>query len=411
VKEVLADSVWPDDLAADDNGNVWIAELTGNIFRYDAATKQTRLVATVPTTDPTNIEHGVYGIEIDPNFDRGENWVYIYRAEPETFINTLSRYRYQNNRIDLSTEQVLLRVPVEPTCCHQAGDLEWGPNGTLFVSTGDNSQSSTRPGDEIDSLRVVSFEERNNLKGYSYSRQADSERSAQNLQDLRGKILRVNKDGTIPKDNPFFGQPGVRWEIWAYGLRNPYRIKWDQPTNQLYIGIVGPDEGTTYDWFDVSKGGENFGWPRATGKLFYNEWTPAMIPGYAPPAWEYTYTGGARAAMSGPIYRSTGRYAFPQLQGKQIIYDNSRKWIKYGEVATGGWESDTVSSTRRDGQQFKIPTQRLTNVKTFDRLFDTSPISMDVDRDGCIVVAEFDGFWRPGPEGKANVSRYCWMPQ
>lgn len=411
VKETIVRDVWPDDLAVDEKGNVWIAELTGRILRYDAATKQAEVIAEIPTTDPTNIEHGVYGIEVDPNFYQGEPYVYIYYAEPESFVNKLSRFTYRDGKLDMSSETVLLRVPTEPSCCHQAGDLEWGPDGTLFISTGDTGQSSVRPEDELTAEQIQQFQERYKLKGYHWSRLADSERTAQNLQDLRGKVLRINKDGSIPKDNPFYGKPGVRWEIWAYGLRNPYRIKYDSETRRLFIGIVGPDENTTYDWYDVSeRGGENFGWPRATGRLFYNEWRPDMIPGYVPPIWEYTYKTGTRSATFGPIYRSDGPYAFPsQFQGKLFVFDWSRKWIKYGDLVNGVFESDTAGSVRTDGRQFVLPAKRLANLKTFDVLRETSPISMELGPDGCLYLAEFDGFWRPGPQKKANVSRYCWV--
>lgn len=409
VKETVAKNVWPDDIVADEEGNVWIAELTGRLLRYDGKTKQTTVVADIPTTDPTNIEHGLFGVEIDPNFYKGEPYVYVYRALRESFVNTLSRFTYRDGKLDLSTEKVLLRVPTEPSCCHQAGDLEWGEGGTLFISTGDTGQSSVRPEDEISEARIAAFEEKNALKGHHWSRIADSERTAQNLQELRGKVLRINKDGSIPKDNPFYGQPGARWEIWAYGLRNPYRIKWDSPTQRLFIGIVGPDENVTYDWYDVSKGGENFGWPRVTGRLFFNEWTPGEIPGYVPSTWEYTYETGSRSAGGGPVYRSDGPNAFPFLQGKVVVFDWSRKWIKYGELVNGTFESDTVASMRTDGRQFRIGAKRLVNLKTFDVLGATSPISTDIGRDGCLYVAEFDGFWRAANNSQANVSRYCWV--
>jgi len=407
-KETIADNVWPDDLAIDEKGNVWIAELTGRIHLYDPVTKATTVAGQLTTTDPTNIEHGLLGIEVDPNFHRGEPYLYVFYTEPEAYVNTLSRFTVKDGKLDMTTERVLLRVPTEPHCCHQAGDLEWGPGGTLFVSTGDTGESGTKPEDEVPEPRIKAFVERNKLRGYHWSRIVDSERTGQNLQELRGKVLRVNKDGSIPKDNPFYGKPGVRWEIFAYGLRNPYRIKWDDQEQRLFIGIVGPDENVTYDWYDVARGGENFGWPRANGRLFYNEWTPSMIPGYVPPAWEYTYTGGSRSAGGGPLYRSTGPRAFPQLQGKQLMYDWSRKWIKYGEIVNGTFESDTIGDVRAEKRQFRIPAKRIANVKGFAMLGATSPISMDVGPDGCIYVAEFAGFWKPGPG--ANVSRYCWEP-
>jgi len=251
--------------------------------------------------------------------------------------------------------------------------------------------------------------ERNRLDDYHWSRLADSERTAQNLQDLRGKVLRINKDGSIPKDNPFYGEAGIRWEIYSYGLRNPYRIKYDEPTGRVFIGIVGPDEQTTYDWYDVAEsGGENFGWPRANGRLLYNEWMPQQIPNYVPPLWEYTYATGSRSATFGPIYRSNGANAFPDVfQGKAFVYDWSRKWIKWGDVVNGVFESDTASSVRQDGRQFRIPAKRLANLKTFDVLEGTSPISMDLGPDGCLYLAEFTGFWGPAPG--SNVSRYCWI--
>jgi cytochrome c len=407
VKETIAANVWPDDLAIDEQGNVWIAELTGKIHRYDPATKQTTVVGQLNTTDPTNIEHGLMGIEVDPNFNRGEPYVYVYYTKPESFVNTLSRFTFTNGQIDMATEKVLLRVPTEPQCCHQAGDLEWGPNGTLFVSTGDTGQSGTKPEHEVPKARIDSFVERNKLSSYHWSRIVDSERTGQNLQELRGKVLRVNKDGSIPKDNPFYGRPGVRWEIYAYGLRNPYRIKFDAETRRLFIGIVGPDEQTTYDWYDIALGGENFGWPRVSGRLFYNEWAPQMIAGYVPPAWEYTYAGGSRSASGGPFYRSSGKNAFPHLQGKVLMYDWSRKWIKYGDVVNGTFESDTLADVREEKRQFRIPAKRYGNIKTFDVLSATSPISMEIGPDGCIYLAEFAGFWKPAPG--SNVSRYCWV--
>ena len=408
VKETVVEDVWPDDLAIDERGVVWIVELTGRVFRYDPETDASTHVATIETTDPTNIEHGLYGIEIDPEFYQGEPYIYLYYAEPETFVNTLSRYVFRDGRIDLSTEEVLLRVPTEPACCHQAGDLEWGPDGTLFVSTGDTGQSGTRPSQEITTEAIEAFVERSRLTDYHWSRLTDSERTSQNLQDLRGKVLRINKDGSIPRDNPFYGEPGVRWEIYSYGLRNPYRIKWDDPTERLFIGIVGPDEQTTYDWYNLAEnGGENFGWPRSTGRLFYNEWAPQMIPSYVPPIWEYTYATGSRSATFGPIYRSDGEHALPDIfDGRVFVYDWSRKWIKWGDVVNGIFESDIESSVRQDGRQFRIPAKRLANLKTFDVLGATSPISMELAPDGCMYLAEFTGFWGPAPG--SNVSRYCW---
>ncbi len=408
-KEVIAENVWPDDIAVDEQGNVWIAELRGKIHRYDAKTGEVTQIAHLPTTDPTNVEHGLYGIEVDPEFYQGSPFIYLYYAEPHTFINTLSRFIYKNGKLDLTSEHVLVRVPTEPQCCHQAGDLEWGLDSTLYISTGDIGMSEVRPEWKISGERLAAFMTTHDLKDYHWARIVDSERSAQNLQDLRGKILRIHRDGTIPHDNPFFGVPGVRWEIYAYGLRNPYRFKVDPETGALYIGVVGPDASYDYDEYNIStSGGENFGWPRTLGRLFYNEWTPELIPNYVPPFWEYTYEHGGQSATGSPIYRSDGQYSYgPVLNDKIFVFDWARRWIKYGELVDGVFENDREKDVRQNIPYIQIPAKRLVNIKQFDRLLDTAPISMEVGPDGSIYVAEFDGFWDAGPNAK--VTRYRWI--
>ncbi|MEM6646649.1 MAG: ThuA domain-containing protein, partial [Bacteroidota bacterium] len=408
VKDTIADNVWPDDLAVDDKGNVWIAELTGALYRYDAETEESVKIGEIPTTDPVNIEHGLFGVEVDPDFYNGEPWVYLYYAEQETFINTLSRMRYENGQLDMDSEEILLRVPTEPQCCHQAGDIEWGPDKTLYLSTGDTGMSETRPDWEVSDEKLDAFFEEHGLDedDYQWSRLVDSERTAQNLADLRGKIVRINRDGSIPKDNPFFGQAGARWEVYAYGLRNPYRFKLDPQTGYLFIGVVGPDEDVTYDEYNISReGGENFGWPRDNGTLVYNEWDPADIEDYEPPFWEYDYADGGRSASGGPVYRHEGPGAFPDVfQGTVFTYDWSRTWIKWGEI-----EERPVTLTKTNGETYTMNTLRLVNIKTFDETLmqGTRPISMELGPDGALYVAEFTGFWGPAPGSK--VTRYRWV--
>ncbi len=409
VKETIAEGVWPDDIAVDERGHVWIAELRGKIHRYDAENETTTLIAELPTTDPTKIEHGLLGIEVDPDFYNDSPYVYLYYTEDDTFINTLSRFVFRDGVIDLGSEEVLLRVPTEPQCCHQAGDIEWGHDATLYLSTGDTGMSETRPDWELSEDAIERYRSENDLKDIHWSRLVDSERSAQNLQDLRGKILRINRDGTIPHDNPFFGQPGVRWEIYAYGLRNPYRFKIHPDTGDLYIGVVGPDARFDYDEYNVSRGGgENFGWPRSIGKLFYNNWGPEDIPNYTPPLWEYTYATGGRSATVGPFYFHDGKAGFPNIfQGKLFVYDWARRWIKWADVEERTFSNDREADVRNDALEADIPALRLTNIRDFDQLTSTAPISMELGPDGSVFVAEFDGFWDAGPN--SNVSRYRWV--
>ena len=410
-KETVAKDVWPDDIAIDPQGKVWIAELRGKVHVYDPATDTTTYLGTLPTTDPTKIEHGLLGIELDPDFYQGEPFVYLFYTEADTFINTLARFKYTNGQLNWQNPEVILRVPTDPQCCHQAGDLEWGLDNTLYISTGDTGMSETHPNWELSAEAIDDFVSQRGLTGYHWSRIVDSERTSQNLQDLRGKILRIHKDGSIPHDNPFFGQPGIRWEIYAYGLRNPYRFKVHPETGDLYIGVVGPDARYDYDEYNISVGGgENFGWPRSIGKLFYNDLTPEDIPNYRPPLWEYTYATGARSATVGPIYvtRDDAEYKLPEVfDGKLFVYDWSRRWIKWADVQQGVFENDQAADVRQEPLKVSMPAYRLTDIKDFAQLRATSPISMELADDGSLYIAEFDGFWDAGPN--ANVSRFRWQ--
>ncbi len=397
-KEQIIQGIWAVTMAVDKRGDLWIGGLNGDMWRWDHQTGEVYSIGSIGhlTPHPQNIEHGLLGIEVDPNFYEGEPYVYLYYTREDTFINTLSRFEFRDGQVDLSTEKVLLEVPTFPTCCHQAGDLEWSPDGQyLFISTGDTGQSTVDPrrtDEGIGNARVEAFRQRYGIQDqeFHWVRLVDSEYTAQNLQELRGKILRIHKDGSIPKDNPFYGVPGVRWEIWAYGLRNPYRFHIDPETGEMIIGVVGPDSQFDYDEFNLASptGGENFGWPRETGGLIFNEMTEEHIPNYAPPIWEYLYaSGGGRSALGGVTYRSDGEYAFPPIfQGRHFILDWSRNWIKWAFVEDG----------------------RLVDIRTFDVTVGSQPIDLIIGPDGSLFLANFTGFWTPGG-GAMGVTRYRWI--
>ena len=388
VKEMIAENVWPDDLAVDERGNVWIAELTGKIHRYDAQTKQTAAGRAAPHDRPDEHRARPLRRRGGPGvLPRRAVRLHLLRGAGDVRQHALALHR-RERAIDMATEQVLLRVPTEPHVLPPGGRPGVGSERhALRLHRRHRPELAPAGGRDLPKLRIEAFVERNNLNGYHWSRLVDSERTSQNLQDLRGKILRINKDGTIPKDNPFYGRPGVRWEIYAYGLRNPYRIKWDAQTDRLYIGIVGPDEQTTYDWYDVAQRRRELRLAARQRAALLQRMDPAADPGYVPPMWEYTYAAGGRSATGGPIYRSNGENAFPRcFQEKVFIYDWSRKWIKWASVVNGTFESDTVARTcATDGRQFQDPAKRLANIKTFDVLTEDEP-DLDGDRAGRMPV-------------------------
>ncbi|HEY8340480.1 MAG TPA: ThuA domain-containing protein [Egibacteraceae bacterium] len=226
-------------------------------------------------------EDGLLGFELDPNF-MSNNRVYLGYSVPGNIpcpptdsgsgnncgINRVSRFTLTPS--GLTNEQVIIEVTVQRTnCCHAAFSLELAPNGDLYISTGDDT-------DPFQSQGYAPIDERPGRSAY------DAQRSAANTNDLRGKILRIrpnpNSPGyTIPPGNLFPpGTPNTRPEIYAMGLRNPFRFEIDPATGMVYGADYGPDAGSpnpnrgpegrvTWHWYRPG----NYGWPYCHGGAAY----------------------------------------------------------------------------------------------------------------------------------------------
>jgi cytochrome c len=361
----------PTEMTVLPDGRILFLQRKGEVRLYDP--KQDTLVTTnvfntsIKYNNGGRAEDGMIGLTKDPDF-ANNHYLYIFYSHPARSANVLSRFEFKDDKVDQSTEKVILEVPVQrETCCHTGGSLTFGPNGNLFISTGDN----TSP-----------FES----DGYSPSDERpgrmpfDAQKGASNTNDLRGKILRIHPepDGTytIPEGNLFpKGTEKTRPEIYVMGNRNPYRISVDQKTGFLYWGEVGPDAGNDspergprgYDELNQAQKAGYFGWPLFVGGNFaYADYDFATkkigprhdpqhptnnspnntglteLPPVSPPFIYYPYaespdfplvkTGG-RNAMAGPVYYADSYAgqadAFPEyLDKKLIIYDWIRNWIR-----------------------------------------------------------------------------------
>ena len=367
--EPMVVAVLPDERAL-------IAERKGALKVYDPSTNTTSVVATIPVNTKyysasgvvREAEEGLIGLTLDPNF-AANRWIYMKYADPQMAKHVLARWELRDlptgdgqTKLTLveSSKRVLMEHPAQrERCCHTGGGMAWDKRGNLYITVGNNTgggMTDERPGNE----------------------NGDDQRTAANTNDLRGKILRIHPepDGTysIPPDNLFPpGTPRTRPEIYAMGMRNPWRVSIDSRTGYVYWGEVGPSEGrptggpTPYDEFNQARGPGFFGFPYFVGEnegfgvrdFLKNEMRPSRdpqrpvnesvnntglreLPPAQPAFIAYSYEtsekypelgSGAHSAVGGPIYhrsefKADAKRPFPSYyEGKWLIAEFERGLI------------------------------------------------------------------------------------
>jgi len=391
--------------------DVLFVERKGGVRLYKDATKELRAVANFEVF--SGIEDGLLGVVADPDYEKN-HWLYFYYAVAgEKAVSRLSRMEFRNDSLLRSTETVILEIPTQRIyCCHSAGYLRFDRNGNLYLSTGDNTNA-----EETEGYTPVDERPGREL--------ADDQATAANTNDLRGKILRIKPlpEGgyAIPEGNLFpEGTTNTRPEIYAMGMRNPYRYSIDAETGYLYFGDVGPDtklkasDGELMSFDEINQVREPgfYGWPYFLGnnEVFgkYDYATGELGPGKdpvkplnespnntglkeLPPAqpamiW-YGKTNskyfplvgnGGASAMAGPVYRSkhfkNAPYKLSEYyDGKLFIYEWIRGWIMAVSFDEAG--------------NFKEMEPFLDHWK-FD-----APVDMQFAPDGAIYMLEYGTNW------------------
>ncbi len=369
---VLADTLnEPMELDILPDGEVLFIERGGEIHKVTAAGED-RVLATLPVS--TTLEDGLLGLAVDPDFE-ASGWIYLYHSPPDVSLNRLSRFELTGDGLDLASGVTILDVPTQRVeCCHAGGSVEFGPDGSIFVSTGDNTNPFASSG-------YAPTDSRPGREPW------DAQRTSANANDLRGKVLRVilRSEGghDIPEGNlfPADGSRG-RPEIYAMGLRNPFRINIDQRTGWLYWGDIGPDAADDdslrgprgHDEINQARSPGFFGWPYfigdnkpyaaydfareragefAVGAAPANESRNNTGRTFLPPAqgawiwYPYNETDlfpllgdGGRSAMAGPVYyREEGQTAgFPEYySGRLFMYEWMRNKVYAVDIDEYGW--------------------------------------------------------------------------
>lgn len=355
------------------DGTIYFIELAGLLKKLDPKTNVVSQIGELKIT--TEQENGLLGLALDPHFAEN-NWIYVQYSPPDFSGQHVSRFTLVNGLMDPTTEKLLFKYEEQrKTCCHHAGALEFGPDGDLYFSTGDN----TNPFE--DSQGYAPIDERPDRQPW------DAQGTSANTRSANGKVLRIRPlpDGTyeIPDGNlfPKDGSQGLP-EIYVMGCRNPWRISVDQKSGYLYWGDVGPDAGGDnergprgHDEINQARQAGFFGWPYfnadnqayadvdfATGKIGprfdpqhpINESVnntgirelppgqPAMIYYPSAPTEKFPeLASGGRTACAGPVWHfdesltSTG--GFPKgYDNCLFIYEWSRNWIKVVHLDQNG---------------------------------------------------------------------------
>jgi glucose/arabinose dehydrogenase len=290
--------------AGDGSGRMFVVE-QGGLVRIikSGATLTTPFLDVSGLLKSASGEQGLLGMAFPPGFGPTKPYVYInYTGTQGVGDTVIARYTVSANPdvLDPTSGRTILTV-VQPFTNHNGGQLAFGPDGYLYIGLGDGGSGG------------------------------DPYNNAQNPGVLLGKMLRIDvtSAGTvtyaIPATNPFVGNAAYRPEIWALGLRNPWRFSFDRMTGDLYIADVGQD---LYEEIEVQpasgSGGENYGWNIMEGLHCYNA-SSCNSTGLTMPVAEYDHSGGNCAVIGGNVYRGA---LYPALQGIYFYgdYCSGRIW-------------------------------------------------------------------------------------
>lgn len=310
--------------AGDGSDRLFVVEKEGRVsIIEEGRVLETPFLDITDVVDAGASERGLLSIAFDPNYaENGEFYVnYTGHNNGETVI---ARYRVSEDpyRADAGSARVILTI-AQPAANHNGGQIQFGPDGMLFIGTGDGG----RAGDPWD--------------------------NAENLDELLGKMLRIAVSGqdvyAIPADNPFLEQ-NARAEIWAYGLRNPWRFSFDRDTGDLYIADVGQG---AWEEIDVVRagdpGGQHFGWNTMEGNHCFEPPDNCDTEGKVLPVTEYGHDQGC-SVTGGYVYRGE---RYPSLAGTYFYGDYcSGRIFALRQNESGAWEDALALQSGRNIASF-----------------------------------------------------------
>lgn len=329
--------------AGDGSGRIFIVERAGRIRLLKNGSLQATPFLDISDHVRSGGEEGLLSVAFPPDYAQRKRF-YVYYTQTDG-DNVVARFRTSTNPdlADTASEQQILELPHPIQSNHNGGQLAFGPDGYLYIGPGDGGGGGDPYG------------------------------NAQNPASLLGKILRIDVEGqipttppsqaykvylplissdtglpySVPPDNPFFAQPGYRPEIWAMGLRNPWRFSFDRTTGDLYIADVGQNEWEEVNFQPASSaGGENYGWNTLEGSHCYSPASGCTPPAnYSPPVAEYPHGANDSNGCSitgGFVYRGA---TYTDMQNIYFYADFCQGKIWGLQFENSAWQSQLLLDT------------------------------------------------------------------
>jgi glucose/arabinose dehydrogenase len=311
----------PLDLNFAPDGSAWVTGRGGDLWRIDPATRASHRVGRV-NTDVSG-DRGLHGVALHPDFPRVPQVFLAYHATnhaPSQYRARIVRFKVVGEgasaALDPASETTLLEWIGDPAGQHTGCALLAHPvERLLYVTTGENNRNA----------RIRQYCD-------------DPENKAQSLRDLRGKVLRIGFDGSIPTNNPFANNPEAQPAIFTRGHRQPWALDYDAPTGFILLAENGGDLTDDYDEINRIVPGANYGWPRVFGDGWSTTSRTNRIDGYVSPWFAYKRNTGA-SCIGATIYRApaAGGGFPPKYHGALFYADFARKTVRSAPVdpATG----------------------------------------------------------------------------
>ena len=355
----------------DGTGRLFVVEQAGVIYAIDRSGPEPTASVFLDIQDTAHLgdnEEGLLGLAFHPDF-ASNGYFYVYYTARNPRRSAVARYHARPDDPDAAdpNSEVLVLEIRQPFTNHNGGQITFGPDGYLYIATGDGGS------------------------------QKDPAGHGQSLESLLGKILRIDvdhpsggRDYGIPPDNPFVGRGrDVREEIYAYGLRNPWRFSFDPVNGTIWSGDVGQD---AREEVNIIRRGGNYGWNIMEGKLCFNPPEGCDMTGLEKPVWDHQHTNGGRSITGGFVYRGS---RVPELLGAYV----------YADFATG-----QIWALWYDGQNPPVNTEILDT--------DLHISSFGVDALNELYLCAFDGaiYWFEGSttavsEDVENLPLHCALHQ